>query len=242
MGAKNETLKLTTLFSVVLGKIMIALGLTPSLGLPKETQQSLFFYGSLVQINGDALDAEFLRGDSPDKIGTQLQAFGYVLVIYAFIVLQDQYKRLKVFQVNNFMQVLAGVIILSDRNVWKKNYLAIGNIIIILGNFIMALGRNDRLRSIAPLAYIDPLETRGGWTQATGAAIIFLGEVEKSMRNKKVEKGVQKNLNLENDKEGNKLKRTSVIPDKSCSVVKEEALFHHTLKDLMKKSPLLLYN
>ncbi|MDD9149119.1 hypothetical protein OYT88_11205 [Sporolactobacillus sp. CQH2019] len=214
MEAKNETLKLTALFSVVLGKVMVASGLTPSLGLTPKAQQSLFFYGSLVQINGDALDAEFLRGGTPDKMGTQLQAFGYVLVIYAFIVLQDPYKRLKLFQVNNINQILAGIIILSDKNVWKKNSLVIGNMIIILGNFIMALGRNSRLKSVAPLSYIDPLETKGGWAQAAGAAVIFLGEAEKSIGNKKGY-AAEKDKNIKNEKEKKKtrrFRRVSAVP------------------------------
>ncbi|WP_100488450.1 DUF6944 family repetitive protein [Sporolactobacillus pectinivorans] len=177
---KSELLRISALSSVVLGKILVALGLTPSIRKSRKTQESLIFYGSLLQINGDSIVAEFHPKGSPYRFGTQLEALGYVIGTFAFIVFPDPFVRLKFLKFNNLDQVLGGTVILTDKNAWKENYLVVGNVAAVIGNFLLALGTTSRMRSPAPLSYIDPLETKGAWTTMASATIILLGELARA--------------------------------------------------------------
>lgn len=182
---KNELLKLSALSSVVLGKIFVAVGLTPSIKKSQKNRDALLIYGSLLQINGDTLVAEFHPKGSPYKFGIQLEALGYVISVFAFILFQDPYVRLKFFKFNSLNQVLGGIVILTDQNAWKENYLVIGNTASVLGNFMIALGADSRLRSKEPLSYISPFETKGAWITTFSAATILLGELEKAVHSER---------------------------------------------------------
>ncbi|RYL95739.1 hypothetical protein EWI07_00755 [Sporolactobacillus sp. THM7-4] len=175
----EDLLILSALGSVVVGKLFIAWGLTPQKNRTG-ADGNLIFYGSVMQVNGNALDAGFLRGETPDKIGTQLQVMAYIMSVYSFIVIQDQYARIKIGLAVNLILVLSEIIILSDRSIWNKNYLVIGNMIYAIGSLIHAMGKKNRLYSPSPLTTIDPLETKGAWVQAIGIIIIFSGTAAES--------------------------------------------------------------
>ncbi|RYL99218.1 hypothetical protein EWH99_12795 [Sporolactobacillus sp. THM7-7] len=172
----HRLLEMSTLGSIVVGKIMVALGLTPALTITEETRRDLYFYGSVIQVDSDFLEAEFLQGDTPYKMGTQLEAFGYTQAVYGFLTIQDPLAQLKLFRSNNLIQILAILIFLSDEEVRKENHLIIGNITDGIGNLISAMGKDNRIRGITPLSDIDPLETKGAWVQVAAAVIVLLGE------------------------------------------------------------------
>lgn len=181
---KNDLLKLSAVASVVLGKVMIALGLTPSITKSQKKQDILVFNGSLLQLNGFTIDAElFHKGNY--KAGTELQALGYGIEAFSFIISQDPSLRLKYTEFNALDQVLGGGVVLADKKTWKENHLLIGNIMGVIGNFMIALGKNNRLRKKAS-SVVDPLETKGAWITTIGMAIILLGEIEKRSRPKTI--------------------------------------------------------
>lgn len=175
---ENDWLALSAQASVVLGKVMVAIGLTPSITKSEKNVDFLTFHGSVLQFTGFTIEAEISR-DEYYQFGTRLKAFGYIMIIYSFITCQDSYSKLRFSEFNSLDQVLASVVILSDRSTWEENYLLIGNFMALIGNFLISFGRAERMRSPAPLDYIDPLETKGAWITALGTTIILLGEVEK---------------------------------------------------------------
>lgn len=173
---KSEFSDNIALSAIVVGKVIAAIGQTPLQGIDSQTQGDLLLWGSLIQINGNILNAEFLRGS--EQLGVDLQTLGYVLFVLGFILYRDDLeKRIRLGIAINLDLVLAGLIILSDKNMWRKMYLIIGNMMIIIGNFLQALGRKQRISQRGIIYRYNPMETRGAWTQVGGAGLILLGRL-----------------------------------------------------------------
>ncbi|WKB36240.1 hypothetical protein QS257_03210 [Terrilactibacillus sp. S3-3] len=53
---------------------------------------------------------------------------------------------MKYTEFNALDQVLGGGVVLADKKTWKENHLLIGNIMGVIGNFMIALGEKQQTK------------------------------------------------------------------------------------------------
>lgn len=78
---------------------------------------------------------------------------------------------------SNLKEVLANMILFTDRTVWKKMYSFVGIAMLCLGNFMQAQGRKRLLDEEDDYTLFDPTVTAGTWIETGGAIAIMLGNL-----------------------------------------------------------------
>ncbi|MCO7125655.1 hypothetical protein NIE88_07720 [Sporolactobacillus shoreicorticis] len=175
---RNELSKNIAFTSIAIGKFMNSIGQTPIKSLDRETQDQLVFLGSLIQVGAGALLAEFVSDDPLAQLSVALTIISYGSFAVQFLHNEDDDRKLLVQSMSsNLKEVLANMILLTDRGTWKKTYLFVGIFMLCLGNFIQAQGRKKILDEQDDYTIFDPTVTAGTWIETSGAIAIMLGNL-----------------------------------------------------------------
>ncbi|MCO7176284.1 DUF6944 family repetitive protein [Sporolactobacillus kofuensis] len=175
---REEVAENFALLSITVGKVMAAAGQTPIRQLDRETQDQLVFLGSLIQVAAGTLIAEFVSDNPTTQFGIALNVIGYGSFVIQFIRNEDDQRRLLAQGMSsNLKEVLGNLLILTDKELSKKNYALVATLLLCLGNFLQAQGKKRLLDSAEDLTSFDPIVTAGTWVEAGGAAVFMLGRL-----------------------------------------------------------------
>ncbi|KIL53056.1 DUF6944 family repetitive protein [Jeotgalibacillus campisalis] len=170
-----------------IGTIISAVGSTPSIPIPDQSQDDLNLWGNVLQATGNALEADGQEGPSLEKTGNEIQAAGNITVIAGLVQVSDETNNNKLVITGNWIQALGGLVSLadevSDGSAPGQTEAIIGNLLQAIGNSMQAVSgvyelRNSGSSSAAEIVYYQQIGVYGSWIQAVGSVLSFLGQIQ----------------------------------------------------------------
>lgn len=173
-----------------------------------EQGDTLDLYGNVLQAAGNAIQADRQEALTFEKIGTEIQAVGNVIVAGALICLKDHVNT-TLFVKGNWLQAFGALVEAVDEyfdNLGHKQPLNIlGNITQALGNTFQAIGGLQEQRENFEKA--EFLVVSGSWIQAIGSVLNAIGQTQEELSENNHKR---KNENNKKQKKNDIFKRNSV--------------------------------
>ncbi|PKG22527.1 DUF6944 family repetitive protein [Niallia nealsonii] len=147
-----------------------------------EQGDALDLYGNVLQATGNAIQADQQETVTFEKIGTEIQAAGNVMVAGAFICLTDHVNT-TLFIKGNWLQAFGALVEAVDEyldNSGPKQPLNIyGNATQAIGNSFQAIGGLQEQRN--NLEKAEFLVISGSWIQAIGSILNAIGQTQEEL-------------------------------------------------------------
>ena len=173
-----------------------------------EQGDTLDLYGNVLQAAGNAIQADRQETVTFEKIGTEIQAVGNVVVVGAFICLTDKVNT-TLFVKGNWLQAFGALVEAVDEyldNSGPKQPLNIyGNTIQAIGNSFQAIGGLQEQKN--NLEKAEFLVISGSWIQAIGSVLNAIGQTQEELSENN-HKG--KNENNKKQQKNDIFKRNSI--------------------------------
>lgn len=203
---ENQIKEIAGSWLVMIGTITYAIGSTPSPVLSEETLEDLVIIGNVLQAMGNVLEAEGQGDFTLETLGNELQATGNVTVITGLLLPLDEEDEQKTVIAGTWLQVLGGLVALSDEfydttdaddsyNIYGNLLQAIGNSLqakSLMASLIEELCENETESEQSNNDSATPLFLTGVWIQAIGSVIALIGQTKEEteeLRRKQVYPG-----------------------------------------------------
>jgi len=165
-----------------------------------EQGDALDLYGNVLQAAGNAIQADRQETLTFEKIGTEIQAAGNVMVVGAFICLTDHVNT-TLFVKGNWLQAFGALIEAVDEyfdNSGPKQPLNIyGNATQAIGNSFQAIGGLQEQRN--NLEKAEFLVISGSWIQAIGSVLNAVGQTQEELSENNQKEKHNKKQKKQND-------------------------------------------
>lgn len=196
---ENQLKEIVGSWIVMIGTITYAIGSTPSSFLREETLEDLVIIGNVLQAMGNVLEAEGQGDFTLETLGNELQATGNATVITGLLLPLDEEDEQKTVIAGTWIQVLGGLVALSDEfhdaTDADDSYNISGNLLQSIGNSLQAKSlmatllkgqsekntENDKNETESEQQNndsIDPVFLTGVWIQAVGSVIALIGQIK----------------------------------------------------------------
>lgn len=192
---ENQIKEIVGSWIVMIGTITYAIGSSPSTFLREETLEDLVIIGNALQAMGNILEAEGQGDFTLETFGNEITATGNVTVIAGLLLPIDEVDEQKTVIAGTLIQVLGGLVVLSDEFYDTTNtddsYNVSGNLLQAIGNSIQAISlihtllkeqseintANETQSEQSNNDDIDPVFLTGVWIQAAGSVVALIGQM-----------------------------------------------------------------